>query len=101
MLNVADALGWKYPNMQIQTHNGKITNWGSVSVAQPNENEIILIVSEYENHLRSIAYKKLRRREYPSIEDQLDALIEGGQALADIKSQIQTIKTKYPKPEAS
>lgn len=44
-------------------------------------------------------YQALRRNEYPSISDQLDALWKGGDALAEMAARIQSVKDKYPKPE--
>ena len=44
-------------------------------------------------------YAQRRRSEYPSIEEQLDALWKGGQAQAEMAQRIATIKTKYPKPQ--
>lgn len=44
-------------------------------------------------------YQALRRNEYPSIGDQLDALWKGGEALAEMAARIQAVKDKYPKPE--
>lgn len=44
-------------------------------------------------------YAEKRRAEYPSVEEQLEALIEGGQKLADLKAWIAAVKSKYPKPE--
>lgn len=43
------------------------------------------------------AYIDKRRKEYPSIGDQLDAIWEGGQATIDMKTQIDAVKAKYPK----
>ena len=42
-------------------------------------------------------YKFQRRREYPSIEDQLDILYHGGYDAW--KEEIDKVKKKYPKPE--
>lgn len=45
-------------------------------------------------------YYALRRKEYPSLGDQLDALWKGteSQAYIDMINKINTIKAKYPKP---
>lgn len=43
-------------------------------------------------------YYAKRRKEYPSIGDQLDAFWKGGQAEADMFDKIQAVKDKYPKP---
>ena len=43
-------------------------------------------------------YAELRQAEYPSIEEQLDAIFKGGVAFDTMKVQIQGIKAKHPKP---
>lgn len=44
-------------------------------------------------------YYAKRRREYPSLSDQLDALWKGAdsQAFAEMRSRIMAVKAKYPK----
>lgn len=44
------------------------------------------------------AYREARRREYPPIEDQLDALWKGGAEAAAMKATIEAVKVKHPKP---
>lgn len=44
-------------------------------------------------------YAALRGAEYPSVNDQLAALWDGGDAADLMKLQIAAIKEKYPKPE--
>lgn len=44
------------------------------------------------------AYKEQRRKAYPPIGDQLDALWKGGQDEADMKAIINAIKVQFPKP---
>jgi hypothetical protein len=44
-------------------------------------------------------YIEKRKREYPPIGDQLDALWKGGEAAAEMLSKVQAVKAKYPKPE--
>ena len=43
------------------------------------------------------SYSELREAAYPSIEDQLDALWKGGDALEKMKATIESVKLKYPK----
>jgi hypothetical protein len=45
-------------------------------------------------------YYALRRNEYPSLGDQLDAVWKGldSQSFADMQAKIATVKAKYPKP---
>jgi hypothetical protein len=44
-------------------------------------------------------YSELRRKEYPAIGDQLDALWKGGEALEAMRQQIVAVKEKYKKPK--
>ena len=43
-------------------------------------------------------YGALRKNEYPSVEDQLDAIYHAGMMPADIAIKIKADKDKYPKP---
>jgi hypothetical protein len=43
-------------------------------------------------------YYALRRAEYPSLADQLDAMWKGGDAAAAMTARIAEVKSKYPKP---
>jgi len=47
-------------------------------------------------YIDSQAYIENRRKEYPSIADQLDTLYHSG--LDAWKAEIKTVKDKYPKP---
>ena len=46
----------------------------------------------------SITHQPLRRIEYPSVGDQLDALYHAGVFPADMAAKIKAVKDKYPKP---
>ena len=48
-------------------------------------------------YIDSQAYIENRKREYPLIGDQLDALWKGGDAAAEMLAKVQAVKTKYPK----
>ena len=45
----------------------------------------------------SDSYKILRRKEYPPVEDQLDAIWKGGEVAADMLIQVQAVKARYPR----
>ena len=47
--------------------------------------------------LAAVAYKDVRRAAYPEIGDQLDALWKGGDAQAQMKVQIDLVKSDNPK----
>ncbi len=40
--------------------------------------------------------ERLRKQKYPSLEEQVNALIEGGAKLDDLKQKINEINLKYP-----
>ena len=45
-----------------------------------------------------LSFSDSRRRAYPTLEDQLDAIWKGGQAMEDMRAKIQAVKDKFPKP---
>ena len=57
------------------------------------EKELELLKIKFEK----LEYQRLRKPEYPKIEDQLDLLYHKG--VEGWKEEIQKIKDKYPKPE--
>ena len=106
-------MAWKFPGaLCSKTEDGAgIDTWKHPTVPKPNQIEVARILTEYEAHLAAVEYRRLRAAEYPSIGDQLDALWKGIQGLsqatgamlpkevADMADLIQSVKTKYPKPE--
>ena len=44
-------------------------------------------------------YDEKRKREYPDMGDQLDALFHEGVFPADMAAKLQAVKDKYPKEE--
>lgn len=49
--------------------------------------------------INEFAYQEERKKEYPSHEDCIHALLDGGDTLTDLQAKRTAIKTKYPKPE--
>lgn len=47
---------------------------------------------------QKIKYKDDRKFEYPSIEDCIHALLDGGDTLTELQAKRTAIKEKYPKP---
>ena len=43
-------------------------------------------------------WKRNRQAEYPSHEDCIHALLDGGDTLTELQQKRQAVKTKYPKP---
>tara|TARA_R110002167_G_scaffold64803_1_gene183215 strand:+ start:276 stop:563 length:288 start_codon:yes stop_codon:yes gene_type:complete len=53
--------------------------------------------AEYQTHLDAVAYKDKRKKSYPPIGDQLDALWKGGDDAAAMKVIIDKVKSDNPK----
>lgn len=86
----AKELAWSQLDPKTRTIQDPITN-----------QEIQVPISKDEVVRPSIPdYYSLRKNEYPSISDQLDAVWKGtdSEAFADMKSRILAVKAKYPKP---
>lgn len=45
----------------------------------------------------ALLYHQARRREYPDIRDQLDAIWKGGEAMEAMRQQVMAVKAKHPK----
>lgn len=82
-------------------------NEGSVKVwigddEQPQPIELFVTeaeLSEAKAELDALAYKELRRAEYPDMADYIDGLVKGDQAQMDkYVADCLAVKTKYPKP---
>ena len=62
----------------------------------PTDEEIDAKHDEMVKEWESLEYQRLRKLEYPKIEDQLDLLYHKG--IDGWKEEIQKVKDKYPKP---
>ena len=88
------ALGWKYPNVQgISTSGGVITKWND-SLPELTQELVDSIEAEYEE---KEAYKNKRLAEYPSIQEAIHALLDGGDTLTDLQAKRTAVKEKYKK----
>ena len=54
------------------------------------------LLADFEAH----QYQRERADEYPSVGDQLGALIKGGSELEDMKVKVQAVKDAHPNPAA-
>lgn len=92
-MTLTDALQEMRPNaewtMTGDTYAG--LNWIDAVQTKPTEAEINTYITDN-------LYKEQRRKAYPPIGDQLDALWKGGQAQTDMLALINAVKTTYPKP---
>lgn len=75
-------------------------NWKDTVQSKPTKQEVEDKVAELIQARIDTQYQRDRRKEYPPIGDQLDALWKGGDAAAEMLAKVQAIKNKYPKGAA-
>ena len=90
-MKIADALQILRPGAQWVVR-GQNIEWLDVAQSRPTDKEISDTIAAY-------SYRELRRREYPALEDQLDAIWKGGEAEEEMRATVLAVKAKYPKPE--
>ena len=59
------------------------------------EAKMVEVQAEYDAE----EWKRNRQAEYPTHEDCIHALLDGGDTLSDLQAKRTAIKNKYPKPE--
>ena len=71
--------------------------WYSEDVTQPSNEDIQAKLDELQAIEDAKQYQRDRKSEYPSIEDCVHALLDGGDTLTDLQELRQAVKDKYPK----
>ena len=71
--------------------------WYSEDVEQPSNEDIQSKLDELQAIEDAKQYQRDRKAEYPSIEDCIHALLDGGDTLTDLQALRQAVKDKYPK----
>ena len=85
-------------NVSVQGDNleNAIINWNDTPVISNDElqAEIDKLQAKYDAE----KWKRNRQAEYPSHEDCIHALLDGGDTLTELQEKRQAVKNKYPKP---
>ena len=97
-IEVSDALISLCPNSSwsVDDTYESIQNYFSEDYPLPTKEEVIAEMQRLQKISDYLEYQRLRLKEYPSIQDQLDTLYHQG--YDGWKEKINTIKEKYPKP---
>lgn len=87
------------PNTDFAIYDNDINRvlWHDKNIIPPTEDEILAKYDELLQQAENEKYKEMRKKEYPTIVDQLDLLYHGG--FDAWKAKIEEVKIKYPKPE--
>ncbi len=98
--NIMDVMSFKYKNSGYEYGVGETYDsiiWHSHNTREiPSQQELDIADAEYTQYLLNTQYIVNRKKEYPSIEDQLDVLYNLG--YDGWKNTIKVIKDKYPPP---
>ena len=62
------------------------------------KSEIEAKINELEAEYDAEEWKRNRQAEYPSHDDCIHALLDGGDTLTELQEKRQAVKNKYPKP---
>ena len=84
------------PNAKVEITNGEVTNWYDTTPI--SEEDIQAKMNELQTEYDAEEWKRNRQAEYPSHEDCIHALLDGGDTLTELQEKRQAVKTKYPKP---
>ena len=71
--------------------------WLSDDVTQPSKEDIQAKLDELQAVEDAKQYQRDRKAEYPSLQDCIHALLDGGDTLTDLQAARQAVKDKYPK----
>lgn len=98
-VKIFDALISLCPNSSwsVDDTYESIQNYSSEDYPLPTKKEIEDEIKRLQKISDDFEYQRLRLREYPSIQDQLDTLYHQG--YDGWKEEINKIKEQYPKPE--
>ena len=98
-VNVAQAILALEPTAQFAVTEEDLDqiDWLSEDVTQPSKEDIQAKLDELQAIEDAKQYQRDRKSEYPSIEDCVHALLDGGDTLTDLQALRQAVKDKYPK----
>ena len=96
--NIIDAILKIKPNAQVSVSGGDINTitWENGTTPIPKadiEAKMVEVQAEYDAE----EWKRNRQAEYPTIDDCIHALLDGGDTLTELQAKRTATKTKYPK----
>ena len=96
--NIVNAILSINPNAKISISGGDINSieWLEGTTPIPKA-DIEAKMNELQAEYDAEEWKRNRQAEYPSHEDCIHALLDGGDTLTELQEKRQEIKAKYPK----
>ena len=95
MITEFEAVISLVPNAKFGMKDGVIIGWENTEVTQPTKEEIQTEINRLQVIYDSEEYKRKRQLEYGTVSKQIEFITEKG--LEAWKTNVQAIKTKYPK----
>ena len=98
-VNVAEAILALEPTAEFSVTSEDLDKieWFSDGVTQPSKSAIQTKLDELQAVEDAKEYQRDREAEYPSLQDCIHALLDGGDTLTDLQALRQAVKDKYPK----
>ena len=100
-MNILEAILKINPNAEASTIDNDINQitWHNGTPPKPREDieaKMVEVQADYDAE----EWKRNRQIEYPSIDDCIHALLDGGDTLTELQAKRTATKTKYPKSGA-
>jgi len=95
MVLLIDAIQSLVPNAEVVTRGDKI-EWYDER-PQPSDEAIATELARLQAEYDAKQYQRNRLAEYPTLQDCIHALLDGGDTLTDLQAARQAVKDKYPK----
>jgi len=94
LFNKESAINSLYPLAEYLVKDGEII-WLSEDIDMPSDEELELEIQKLQQEYESLQYIHKRRKEYPSIEECIHAILDND--LEALQAKRQAVKDKYPK----
>ncbi len=95
MVLLIDAIQSLVPNAEVVTRGDEI-EWYDER-PQPSDEAIATELARLQAEYDAKQYQRNRLAEYPSLQNCIHALLDGGDTLTDLQAARQAVKDKYPK----
>ena len=86
------------PNSQFVLVEDEITEWHSEDITQPTDEAIATEQTRLQAEYDAKDWERNRQAEYPSLQDCIHALLDGGDTLTDLQALRTQVKSDNPKP---
>ena len=97
MISKLDAILSLEPNAEVTLIGNEIVTWHSEDITQPTDEAIATEQARLQAEYDALSWKRNRQEQYPSVEDCIHALLDGGDTLTDLQAARQAVKDTYPK----